>query len=248
MPTSDHLANRPHSGPLSTQLSIKRKTCGLVSCFRESENTHPLRYKVEQRSQACCDSVSFLFLCATFPHSTSSHGVGVSGLTPPYYHQAGGKINQYSGHATWTPPITHDLWLQQGSPQRAWQGFVCAASVCSVSGANKVLVLRRTGGEEHCLTLSTSNTINPAEEFKVAWPASDPVSGNMATSSSWAFSLQCPRAEDRNRGYARVSWTPPVHKPTHLFTHISLHPSLWHPNSWEALFLSWEVHGGAELA
>lgn len=38
-----------------------------------------------------------------------------------------------------------------------------------MSDANKVLVLRRRGGwEERDLTLSTFDTINPAEEFKVA--------------------------------------------------------------------------------
>ncbi len=48
------------------------------------------------------------------------------------------------------PPLTRDLWPQRGCPQTAWQGFVCAASVCSMSNANKVLVLRRRqGGTRH---------------------------------------------------------------------------------------------------
>lgn len=37
-----------------------------------------------------------------------------------------------------------------------------------MSNANKVLVLRSRGGEERSLTLSTYDTINPADEFKVA--------------------------------------------------------------------------------
>lgn len=119
------------------------------------------------------------------------------------------KINQYSGRVTGMPPLTRDLWSLQGSPQRARRGFVSAPC--------PTLTKFSCWGEERGVTLSTSDTINPAEEFKVAWPAADPVSGNPAT--SWgAFSHQL--------GW----WTSSLCK-----------TEMYSVSSWEALVLSWEV-------
>ena len=114
------------------------------------KDMHPIIYTLEQRSQTSYDSKPFLFLYILFTYSTSPGVVRVSCLNPPFYHQANpSSLDTNLGKSisirVMPTPITWDLRPLQGSTRRTWQGFVCAASVCSVSDANKVLVLR--GGE-----------------------------------------------------------------------------------------------------
>lgn len=144
----------PALSPLSCLL--KGKTCGLVSCFRESENTHPPRYTAESGMLWLSVSLSFpLYRIPSLHIATWGRGKwhdpslpspdGPS--LPPSLPQHPLEKNQSvfrSCHSN-ASPLTRDLWPQQGSPQRAWQGFVRAASVCSMSDANWVLVLRREG-------------------------------------------------------------------------------------------------------
>lgn len=181
------------------------------------------------------------------PHSLPANrhlGLRVSALTTPWNHQArpphldthSWKINQHSGRATGMSPLTRDLWPARGSTPRAWQGFVLP-----VSAPCPTLTKSSCWGEEHGPTPSTSDTMIPAEEFKVAWPASDPVYGNMGTNSSRASLRIPPELHGKTRRCAPVSLGNAV--AAFLLSYFTSYL-----NSWEAFFLSWEAHGGGRIS
>lgn len=140
------MANRPHSCPFLTQLPIKRETCGLVSCFRESENIRPLRYTVEQRSCACCDK-EWLFP-SLVPHSLTANRH--KGKWFDQSLQSLGKAPYLDSHSRksisilvmkWGCPLNTQPLTHAGFYSESVTG-ICAASVCCVSDTNKVLVLK----------------------------------------------------------------------------------------------------------
>lgn len=138
------MANRPHSCPFLTQLPIKRETCGLVSCFRESENIRPLRYTVEHvvtKSGFSLPLHRILSLrIATwgkgkwFDQSLQSLGKA------PYLDSHSRKSISIQvmkrGCPLNTQPLTHAGFYSESVTG------ICAASVCCVSDTNKVLVLK----------------------------------------------------------------------------------------------------------